>query len=78
MKCLHKGDKPDDRHSRVAERAQKLLDHASKHCPAIYIPHVVELSKALGESQHPRLIEIALRALESVIRHDHTLAPTDK
>ncbi|KAG8890975.1 hypothetical protein FRB98_002995 [Tulasnella sp. 332] len=78
MKYLQKGDSPDDRYPRVAEHAQKLLDHASKHCPAIYVSHIVELCKALGEPQHPRLIEVALRALASVIRYDHTLAPTDK
>ncbi|KAG9013484.1 hypothetical protein FRB94_002559 [Tulasnella sp. JGI-2019a] len=78
MKCLQKGDNPVDRHSRGAERAQKLLDHASKHCPAIYKSHVVELTKALGDSQHPRLLVVALRALASVVRHDHSLAPTDR
>ncbi|TFK49359.1 hypothetical protein OE88DRAFT_1646400 [Heliocybe sulcata] len=58
--------------------AQTVLSYASKHCPAVYKPHVAELTKAIADEKKPRLIEVCLQALAAVAKWDAKLAPSDK
>ncbi|KAF8506492.1 armadillo-type protein [Hysterangium stoloniferum] len=48
-----------ERYSRIAKHA---LAWISKHCPALYRPHVAELIKSLAE-KNPQLAEVSLQAL---------------
>lgn len=61
-----------------AQNAQLLLGFVSKHCPALYKPHVGELTKAIADEKNPSLVEVCLQALSAVVKWDDKLAPSDK
>lgn len=61
-----------------AHHAQTLLTYMSKHCPALYKPHVGELVKAISDEKNPILVEVSLQALAAVAKWDDTLAPQDR
>ncbi|RXW15368.1 hypothetical protein EST38_g10488 [Candolleomyces aberdarensis] len=69
----------------TANRAQTVLSFVSKHCPALYKPHVAELVKVVtaGDGKDERnvneqVVEIGLQALAGVVKSDGGVAPTDK
>lgn len=78
VKSIQKGHAATEALRSSALRAQTFMDYASKHCPAIFKPHAVELAKALGDSHNAQLVATALRGLAAIVQQDHTLAPTDK
>jgi sister chromatid cohesion protein PDS5 len=61
-----------------AHNSQILLSFVSKHCPVLYKTHVGELTKAIADEKNPRLVEVCLQALSSVVQSDDKLAPSDK
>ncbi|KZT28070.1 hypothetical protein NEOLEDRAFT_1130032 [Neolentinus lepideus HHB14362 ss-1] len=58
--------------------AQTVLTYMSKHCPAVYKPHVAELTKAIADEKNSRLVEVCLQALAAIAMWDAKLAPSDK
>lgn len=83
IKRLQKGDPAGDGHGTSqaqlsANNAEAVLVYISKHCPALYKPHVPELTKAIADEKNPRLVEVCLQALAAVVKWDEKLAPTDK
>lgn len=62
----------------TASYAQTLLTYISKHSPALYKPHISELTKAIADEKNTTLVEVCLRALAGVVKWDPKLAPTDK
>ncbi|KAJ7057785.1 armadillo-type protein [Mycena amicta] len=52
------------------ENAFKLLTFVAKHLPTLFKSHVGELIKGIADEKHPRLVEIALQALASLVRRD--------
>ncbi|KAH7910374.1 armadillo-type protein [Hygrophoropsis aurantiaca] len=60
------------------KNAQLLLTYMSKHCPALYKPHVGELTKAIADDKNARLVEVGLQALAAVVRWDESLYVNDK
>ncbi|KAF9457542.1 armadillo-type protein [Collybia nuda] len=62
----------------TAAHAETLLTFVSKHSPALYKPHISELTKAIADEKNTTLVEVSLRALAGVISWDDKLAPTDK
>lgn len=83
VKRLQRGDPTGDGYGTSsaqlsANNAQALLTVISKHCPALYKPHIGELSKAIAEEKNPRLVEVCLQALAASVRWDEKLAPTDR
>ncbi|KAI0047729.1 cohesin-associated protein Pds5 [Auriscalpium vulgare] len=83
VKRLQRGDPTGDGYGTSqaqlsANNAQAILTFVSKHCPALYKPHVGELTKAIAEERNPRLVEVGLQALAAVASWDEKLAPTDK
>lgn len=83
VKRLQKGDPTGDGHGTSqaqlsANNAQAVLTAMSKHCPALYKPHITELTKAIADEKNPRLVEVSLQALAAVAEWDEKLAPTDK
>jgi len=61
-----------------AHHAQTILTYTSKHCPALYKPHVGELVKAIADEKNPILVEASLHALAAVVKWDDQLVPHDK
>ncbi|KAG0700591.1 armadillo-type protein [Suillus ampliporus] len=61
-----------------SKHAQTLLTYISKHCPALYKPHISELTKAIADEKNPRLVEVGMQALAAVSRSDEALAINDK
>ncbi|KAG2124196.1 armadillo-type protein [Suillus clintonianus] len=61
-----------------SKHAQTLLTYISKHCPALYKPHISELTKAIADEKNPRLVEVGMQALAAVSRSDEALAVNDK
>ena len=63
-----------------------MLSFVSKHCPALYRPHVAELVKVVtagdgkdgGKGVNEQMVEIGLQALAGVVKSDGAVAPTDK
>lgn len=51
---------------RLARVAKVALTYISKHCPAIYKPHVGEFAKALADEKNARLGEVGLQALAAL------------
>lgn len=83
IKRLQKGDPAGDGHGTSqaqlsANNAQALLTAVSKHCPALFKPHVTELTKAIADDKSPRVVELCLQALAAVAEWDEKLTPTDK
>ncbi|KAI0064905.1 cohesin-associated protein Pds5 [Artomyces pyxidatus] len=83
VKRLQRGDPAGDGYGTSqaqlsANNAQAVLTTVSKHCPALYKPHVGELTKAIADEKNPRLVELCLQALAAVAKWDERLAPTDK
>ncbi|THH15253.1 hypothetical protein EW146_g5196 [Bondarzewia mesenterica] len=83
IKRLQRGDPVGDGHGTSqaqlsANNAEAVLICVSKHCPALYKPHVTELTKAIADDKNPRLVEVCLQALAAVGKWDEKLAPTDK
>ncbi|KAF8999085.1 armadillo-type protein [Cyathus striatus] len=62
----------------IATYAQRLLAFTSKHSPAVFKPHIGELTKAIADEKHVKLVEVCLQALAGVVRWDEKLAPSDK
>lgn len=61
------GDDPSPSEAeRLARVAKVALSFVSKHCPAIYKPHVGEFVKALADEKNVRLAEVTLQALAAV------------
>lgn len=58
--------------------AHTVLTYTSKHCPALYKPHVGELAKAIADEKNALLVEVSLQALAAVVKWDDKLAPQDK
>ncbi|EIW77089.1 cohesin-associated protein Pds5 [Coniophora puteana RWD-64-598 SS2] len=60
--------------------ARTVLTYVSKHCPALFKPHVSELAKALAEKgeRNAGLVEVGLMALAAVVRWDGSLAVGDR
>jgi sister-chromatid-cohesion protein PDS5 len=61
-----------------SKHAQTLLTYISKHCPALYTPHISELTKAIADEKNLRLVEVGMQALAAVSRSDEALAINDK
>ncbi|KIJ63153.1 hypothetical protein HYDPIDRAFT_113739 [Hydnomerulius pinastri MD-312] len=61
-----------------SKHAQQLLTFVSKHYPALYKPHVSELTKAIADEKNTILAEIGMQALAAVVRADESLAVFDK
>ncbi|KAG1732950.1 armadillo-type protein [Suillus lakei] len=61
-----------------SKHAQTLLTYISKHCPALYKPHISELTKAIADEKNARLVEVGMQALAAVSRSDEALAVNDK
>jgi len=61
-----------------SKHAQTLLTYISKHCPALYKPHISELTKAIADEKSPRLVEAGMQALAAVSQSDEALAVNDK
>ena len=83
MKRLQRGDPAGDGYGTSqaqlsANNAQVLLTAVSKHRPALYKPHLGELTKAIADEKNPRLVEVCLQALAAVAKWDEKLAPSDK
>lgn len=83
IKRVQKGDPTGNGHGTSqaqlsANNAQTFLTFISKHCPALYKPHLSELTKALADDRNPRVTEVSLQALAAVSRWDKALAPSDK
>jgi sister-chromatid-cohesion protein PDS5 len=55
-----------------------LLAFISKHCPALYKPHIGQLLKAVGNETDPTFVEVCLQALSALIKWDPKLAAWDK
>ncbi|KAH7882429.1 armadillo-type protein [Phlebopus sp. FC_14] len=66
------------KHSSSSTHAQQLLIFISKHCSALYKPHVSELTKAIADEKNTLLVEIAMQALAAVVRSDESLAVLDR
>lgn len=62
----------------TAAHAQILLNFISKHSPALYKPHIGELTKAITDEKNVLLVETSLHALAGVLQWDNKLAPSDK
>jgi sister-chromatid-cohesion protein PDS5 len=76
---MQKGDgNKKNREQSLAHHAQTILSYTSKHCPALYKPHVGELAKAIADEKNPILVETSLQALAAVVKWDDQLAPHDK
>lgn len=79
VKRVQKGDGDVTAQARLmADNAQILLSFVSKHNPALYKAHVGELTKAIADEKHPRLVEVCLQALSAVAKWDESLSPSDK
>jgi sister-chromatid-cohesion protein PDS5 len=79
VKRVQKGDGSATSQAHLAaNNAQILLSFTSKHCPALYKPHIGELTKAIADEKNPRLVEICLQALSSAVKWDSQLASNDK
>jgi sister-chromatid-cohesion protein PDS5 len=83
VKRVQRGDPSGDGHGtsqaqQTANQAFTLLTYAAKHCPAVYKPHVSELTKAFGDERNPRLVEICLQALAGAVQWDNSLYPSDE
>jgi len=73
VKRVQKGDGQSSTHN-----AQTILTYISKHCPALYKPHVGELAKAIADEKNDILVVLSLQALAAVVKWDDKLAPHDK
>ncbi|KAI0790526.1 armadillo-type protein [Abortiporus biennis] len=62
----------------TAHNAKVWLNHISKYYPALYQPHIGELSKAITEPKNVLLVEVSLQALAAVGKWDEKLVPSDK
>ncbi|KAL0958138.1 hypothetical protein HGRIS_000306 [Hohenbuehelia grisea] len=62
----------------AAGHARVLLTHVAKHCPALFKPHVGELSKVIASEKGAPLVEAGLQALAAVVRWDEKLNSGDK
>jgi sister chromatid cohesion protein PDS5 len=79
VKRIQKGDNDSTSQASLsANNSQILLSFVSKHCPALYKTHIGELTKAIADEKNPRLVEVCLQALSSVVKWDDKLAPSDK
>jgi sister-chromatid-cohesion protein PDS5 len=79
VKRVQKGDGTKKNQAQSsAHHAQTILTYMSKHCPALYKPHVGELAKAIADEKNPTLVEVSLQALAAVVKWDDKLAPHDK
>ena len=83
IKRLQRGDPSSDGYGTSqaqlsANNAEAVLTFVSKHCPALYKPHIGELTKAIADEKNSRLVEVCLQALAAVARWDAKLMPSDK
>jgi sister chromatid cohesion protein PDS5 len=62
----------------MTQKDEIIPEHISKHCPAIYKPHIGEFSKALSDEENIALVGVCLRALAAVAKWNETCAPSDK
>ncbi|KAF8434558.1 cohesin-associated protein Pds5 [Boletus edulis BED1] len=62
----------------TSKHAQQLLTFISKHCPALYKPHVSELTKAIADERNVILVEVGMHALAAVAKADESQVTLDK
>ncbi|KAG6833054.1 hypothetical protein H0H87_012065 [Tephrocybe sp. NHM501043] len=65
-------------HVHTNSHPMTLLTFVSKHSPALYKPHIGELTKAIADEKNTVLAEACLHALARVLQWDSKLTPTDK
>ncbi|EGO03586.1 hypothetical protein SERLA73DRAFT_46084 [Serpula lacrymans var. lacrymans S7.3] len=78
IKRIQKSGDSNAKNQSSGKHAQTLLTYVSKHCPTLYKPHVSELTKSIADEKNPKLVEVSLHALASLVASDNTLSVLDR